>query len=125
MTYSISQLADLANVSRRTVRYYIRKGLLPPPHSKGRGAHYGEEHLRQLLHIKEQQLQGLSLSDIAPEASPPQPSALDPLPIEKWIRVLLCDGVELHFDESKLRPSQIQTIQKTIAILLPSLKETP
>jgi hypothetical protein len=50
--YGIGDLADLASVSRRTVRYYVQEGLLPAPFGVGRGNHYGREHLDQLLRVK-------------------------------------------------------------------------
>ena len=31
LRYAIQDLADLADVSRRTVRYYVQEGLIPPP----------------------------------------------------------------------------------------------
>src|SRR5262245_35176317 len=46
--YTISELADLAGVTPRTIRYYTAEGLLPPPDARGRYALYGEEHLLRL-----------------------------------------------------------------------------
>jgi DNA-binding transcriptional MerR regulator len=42
----ISELAEAAGVSVRTVRYYIAEGLLPPP--AGARSHYTREHLDRL-----------------------------------------------------------------------------
>ncbi|MBA2355458.1 MAG: MerR family DNA-binding transcriptional regulator, partial [Acidobacteria bacterium] len=39
--YAIGDLAALGGVSRRTVRYYVQGGLIPPPEGLGRGNHYG------------------------------------------------------------------------------------
>ena len=33
--YAIGELADLGGISRRTVRYYVQEGLLPPPRGLG------------------------------------------------------------------------------------------
>ena len=46
--YTISELADLAGVSPRTIRYYTGEGLLPPPDTRGRYALYSADHLRRL-----------------------------------------------------------------------------
>jgi DNA-binding transcriptional MerR regulator len=44
----IGELARLAGVTPRTIRYYVSEGLLPPPTMRGTYAHYGGEHLRLL-----------------------------------------------------------------------------
>lgn len=82
-TYTLSELADLANCPVRTVRYYIQIGLIPRPLGAGRGAHYAAEHLEKLLEIQKWQRAGLSLERISelltvPEATdvpvpPPRP----------------------------------------------------
>ena len=64
--YTINELAQHAKVSRRTVRYYIQRGLLNPPLGKGRGSHYTSTHLKQLLCIRDQQLNGVALEEINP-----------------------------------------------------------
>jgi DNA-binding transcriptional MerR regulator len=46
--YTISELADAAGVTPRTIRYYTAEGLLPPPDTRGRYALYGDEHLLRL-----------------------------------------------------------------------------
>src|SRR4051812_15528391 len=46
--YSLQELTRAANVSVRTVRYYIAEGLLPPPVSAGARSFYGEPHLDRL-----------------------------------------------------------------------------
>lgn len=46
--YGVSELADEAGVSVRTVRYYISEGLLPPPVTAGSRSYYDEEHLQRL-----------------------------------------------------------------------------
>jgi DNA-binding transcriptional MerR regulator len=63
-TYTISELAQAANVTTRTVRYYVAEGLLPPPDSSGRSASYGEEHLERLELIKLLKEEFLPLSEI-------------------------------------------------------------
>ena len=49
--YRLSELSGLTGVEARTIRHYISIGLLPPPLSKGRDAHYGPVHLERLKAI--------------------------------------------------------------------------
>ena len=46
--YTISQLAEQARVTPRTIRYYTAEGLLPRPDTRGQYALYGPEHLLRL-----------------------------------------------------------------------------
>ena len=50
--YSLTELADLAGVTPRTVRYYLPRGLLPSSGRSGPGAKYGDEHLARLRLIR-------------------------------------------------------------------------
>ena len=59
--YGIEELADRAGVSRRTVRYYVQRGLLPAPPFKGPDTVYGEEHLVRLKAIRVLQARFLPL----------------------------------------------------------------
>jgi DNA-binding transcriptional MerR regulator len=91
--YSLSELADLAGVTPRTVRYYLSSGLLPGVPS-GPGAKYGEDHLGRLRLIRRLQRDHLPLAEIRrrlaelgddairglaeeDDAPPPPDSALD------------------------------------------------
>jgi len=49
--FTISELAEAAGTTPRTVRYYTAEGLLPPPDSRGRFAIYSTEHLDILVLI--------------------------------------------------------------------------
>ena len=48
----ISELAERAGVSVRTIRFYINEGLLPPPQARGRYSAYNEEYLTRIELIK-------------------------------------------------------------------------
>lgn len=63
-TYSIGDLADVAGVSTRTVRYYVSEGLLPPPVGSGPGSRYTEAHRLQLIEIARLKEQFLPLKEI-------------------------------------------------------------
>lgn len=73
---SISELARRAGVSIRTIRYYIKEGLLPSPQVRGRYSLYDEDYvyrLRLIKHLKDaylplkeirEQLEGLNSAEI-------------------------------------------------------------
>src|SRR5919199_3203016 len=63
--YGIKELAELGGVTRRTVRYYVQRGLLPAPLGTGRGPHYTPAHLERLIHIRKLQEAGVPLAEIA------------------------------------------------------------
>ena len=62
--YSISELADLANVTPRTVRYYLAQGLIPSPGATGPGVKYGDDVLDRLRLIRRLQREHLPLAEI-------------------------------------------------------------
>jgi DNA-binding transcriptional MerR regulator len=62
--YSITELADLANVTPRTVRYYLTQGLLPSPGATGPGVKYGDDVLDRLRLIRRLQREHLPLAEI-------------------------------------------------------------
>ena len=64
MELSIGELAERTGVTRRTIRYYVEIGLLPPPSGAGKAAMYGEERLERLDLIKKLQSIRLSLEEI-------------------------------------------------------------
>ncbi len=52
MDYSVEELAQLANISARTLRYYDARGLLSPPRARGNGYRvYGAAELDRLQQI--------------------------------------------------------------------------
>ena len=60
---TIQELADRAEVTTRTIRYYVEQGVLPPP-ERGRPAEYTEEHVARLALIKRLKAQYLPLEEI-------------------------------------------------------------
>jgi len=133
-SYGIEELAELGGVTRRTVRYYVQRGLLPTPLGTGRGPHYTAAHLERLIHIRKLQEVGVPLAEIAtqldgvpyvradslgarsdvhqmpasfPVATFPERSA--------WMRFVLADGVELHVraGAARLQPSQLARLVET------------
>jgi DNA-binding transcriptional MerR regulator len=62
--YTIGDLARLAGVTPRTVRYYVAQGLLPAPVTHGPATRYGESHLARLLLVRRLQRRHLPLAEI-------------------------------------------------------------
>jgi DNA-binding transcriptional MerR regulator len=62
--YTIGQLAELAGVTPRTIRYYTAEGLLTRPETRGQYALYGEEHLLRLQLIAQLKAAYLPLGEI-------------------------------------------------------------
>jgi DNA-binding transcriptional MerR regulator len=117
--YAVGDLAELGGVTRRTVRFYVQEGLIPPPLGRGRGRHYTRTHLERLLEVRALQERGLALDeirarlrpdtgaplleDVVAERSEPASSsedsdepALGAEARSAWTRVRIAPGLELH-----------------------------
>ena len=121
--YSIDELATLAGVTPRTVRYYIAEGLLDRPEGEKRGAHYLRRHLEHLLLIRRWTDAGISLDRVreliagAPE-DPPRQRAM-PGSVEVWSRMTLADGLEVHVEPGRagLSPEQVRALVRGITAM--------
>lgn len=69
-TYSIGELADLAEVTPRTIRYYTSEGLLPPPDVQNKYARYNNDHLERLRLIARLKSAYLPLHEIRARIEP-------------------------------------------------------
>jgi DNA-binding transcriptional MerR regulator len=67
--YAIGELADLAGVTPRTIRYYVSIGLLPSPEQAGPKTKYTDGHLKRLRLIRHLQRQHLPLGEIGARLS--------------------------------------------------------
>src|SRR5688572_1976162 len=74
--WKLSELAEAAGVSPRTVRYYVQRGLLSAPPFKGPDTVYGEEHLLRLKAIRVLQARFLPLDAIQVELARLSPDEL-------------------------------------------------
>lgn len=86
-TYSIGELAALAEVTPRTIRYYTAEGLLPVPEVRGKYAVYHEDHLNRLrliarlkaaylpLSVIKERLAALDAAQVCQMLAQPQPPA--------------------------------------------------
>ncbi len=125
-SYSIGELAALGEVSRRTVRYYVQRGLLEAPTGLGRGRHYTQGHLDTLIRIRKLQEAGRPLAEIAvelaspatpgdeAEASPCVPKPAHDRRVSRWTRFEIADGIELHLRDTRLDPRRAESVVDAI-----------
>ncbi len=64
MMMDIGQLAAASGVTRRTIRYYVQIGLLPPPEGRGPSTQYNESHKLRLDLIRRLKDEFLPLDEI-------------------------------------------------------------
>lgn len=122
--YDLDRLALLSELPRRTVRYYIQEGLVDRPEGAGRGSHYTQRHLEQLLEIRKLQRLGLSLERIRELL---EDKEHDTLPVtrsragsvEVWSHLTIADGLELHVEPSRagLTPEELRRFLKRVTEL--------
>ena len=115
---SLAELAAQAGVTPRAVRYYLARGVLPPPEFRGSRTRYDHNHLARLFAIlgmrKERldldairrRLTTLTTADLEAYLPPPTPpptttTSFTPLlpptyASARWEHVTLLPGVELH-----------------------------
>src|SRR5690554_4685301 len=130
MILSLEQLSDQSGVPGRTIRFYIQKGLLPPPHGERRGAWYTPEHLAALLRIRQWQESGLSLDAIAGLLQARQEAPLAPArpgAIEVRSHLIVADGIELSVapERAGLTQSQIRQLFQRVRAALDELRPPP
>jgi DNA-binding transcriptional MerR regulator len=63
-TFDLAELAAAADVTPRTVRYYVQQGLLPAPAARGPGTRYERGYLDRLQLIRRLQREHLPLAEI-------------------------------------------------------------
>lgn len=129
-TFSLDEIATLAELPRRTVRYYIQTGLIDHPHGVGKGAYYTERHVEQLLLVRKWQLAGLSLQRIGEllrhEVDGPLPPApRRPGTVEVWSHLVVADGVEVTVEpgRAELTPEQVRAFFGAVAAAYRQLHE--
>jgi DNA-binding transcriptional MerR regulator len=118
-TYGILELVQASGVPRRTIRYYVQRGLLAPPEGAGRGHFYRPSHLERLVRIRGLQDKGFGLEeirsvledrgDVLAEA-PPAPE------VELLTRIGVSDGLDLVVSHGARPPSPAQVRAIAIAV---------
>jgi DNA-binding transcriptional MerR regulator len=128
-TFSIDELATLAALPKRTVRYYIQLGLLDRPVGETRGAHYLQSHLEALLRIRQFTEAGLSLERVReilggdPPAVPPR--SRQPGSVEVRSHIWIAPGIELEVspEQSDASPEDIRKLTRAVTAAWKQIKE--
>ncbi len=108
--YTIDDLTRMTGVTQRTVRFYVQRGLIPPPTGRGRGRHYGEEHLAGIQRVLNLKRAGKKLDDIKMEGRQPQETVVGSTAPEETsgcevTRVLLAkEGIWLEIEHGASMP---------------------
>lgn len=128
--FGITELCILADLSARTVRFYIQQGLVSRPTGEKKGAKYNKEHLDQLLSIKKWQAAGLSLERIRELLVEPNSNDVPLRPkwpgmVEVWSRIHIADGVELNIEPNRagLAPEELRAFLRQVMEAYTTLTE--
>ena len=128
---TIDELASLAELPRRTVRYYIQQGLVDRPIGEKRGAYYTQSHLEQLLTIRKWQNAGVSLDRIREILATPDSGSLPPPrprgagTVEVWSHLVVSDGVEVTLEpgRSGMTPEDVRRFFRGVTALYEQIQQ--
>lgn len=124
--FNIETLAKMTGLTRRTVRYYVQRELIPKPEGGGRGHYYTDEHLQLIEKIKIWQKQGVPLEKmkllLEQGAQPDQSagvydvfaSAAPHITAERWITVRFGTDVELSCRPGALNEDDLRELERVI-----------
>ena len=119
-SWTLAGLAEETGLSRRTIRYYIARGLLDGPLKAGRGSRYGRRHLERLRLIQRHQAEGKTLAAIARDLSG---AAEAPLPEpEVWQSFTIAPDVTAQV-RGDVTPWRMKQIRDGLRELMASLGE--
>ena len=116
----MAELAEDSRVPARTIRYYIARGVLPPPVVGGRAALYAEEHLERLTRIQKLQAHGLTLAQIAWKLGEQRPQRDLVEPTAWWNYPVAEDVVVLV--RSEMRPWRLKRVRSLITQMAAQLR---
>ncbi len=94
--FSIAELEEAVGVPRRTIRYYINEGIVPPAIGQGRSASYDRTHVEALTLAKELRDRNLSISEIRQIMTADQTPQPPQEPGDNWLRFELHPDLEIH-----------------------------
>lgn len=112
--YNLTELSEITQISPRTLRFYMTKGLVDKPLGARKTAYYIQTHLQQILTVINWQKEGLSLDEILLkkdaliQTSPPKIQSCE---VELIHRIKIGTGMELNVDLVKTQLSQTQIRQ--------------
>ena len=134
--FAIDEICALVEMNKRTVRYYIQKGLVDRPEGIGKGAFYRHAHLEQLLAIRKWKAAGLSLERIqdilsgekeggAGDQLLPPPLPIKQGTVEVWSHMHIGDGIELQLEPRRagLSPEQVRELFREVMSLYKKMRE--
>ena len=129
-TFTLDEIASLAELPRRTVRYYIQTGLVDRPQGLGKGAFYTQHHVEQLVLVRKWQLAGLSLEKIGDVLKQQASGPLPPTPrrsgtVEVWSHLVVAEGVEVNLEPGRagLSPEQVRAFFRGVTQLYQQVQE--
>lgn len=129
-TFTLDEIASLAELPRRTVRYYIQTGLVDRPQGLGKGAFYTQHHVEQLVLVRKWQLAGLSLDKIGDVLKQQASGPLPPTPrragtVEVWSHLVVAEGVEVNLEPGRagLSPEQVRAFFRGVTQLYQQIQE--
>jgi len=118
----IDDLCRLTGLTRRTVRFYIQKGLLEKPFGEKKGAWYSQEHLERLVRIRQLSASGLSLDAVArllDDSADGGGSASISLPgaVSVKSHITVARGIEVVVspEQAQMRPEQLRRFIRLLA----------
>ena len=134
--FTIDEICALVEMNKRTVRYYIQKGLVDRPEGVGKGAFYSHSHLEQLLAIRKWKAAGLSLERIQDiltgekgggysDRPVPPPLSTKQGSVEVWSHMHVGDGIEIQIEPRRagLGPEQVRALFREVMNLYQKIRE--
>jgi DNA-binding transcriptional MerR regulator len=118
----IDDLCRLTGLTRRTVRFYIQKGLLDKPFGEKKGAWYSQEHLERLVRIRQLSASGLSLDAVARQLDDSadgggNASVALPGAVTVKSHITVARGIEIVVspEQAQMRPEQLRLFIRLLA----------
>ena len=113
----MQQLTEISELPKRTIRYYIQKGLVNRPNGAKKNASYTSVHLEQLLKIKMWKAAGINLEPISHllSHSSSEQETQQPGDVQVVCRIFISPGVylDINRETSQLTDEDIRAIGRS------------